>query len=227
MATGEMITFDVDGTETHGYLARPAENANGATVIVIHEWWGLNDHTKDIARRYAAEGFTAFAPDLYGGRVTTDPKEASALMHDLAPEAGVAVLNAAVEHLGSIDGVDSSRIGVTGYCMGGSFTLLLACRNAKIKAASPFYGDIPSGEDIANLAAPVLFIGAAKDGWITVEKMEGLRSELERHGKAGEVKIYEDADHAFFNDTRSEVYNPEAAADAWRRVLAFFREHLG
>ena len=87
-------------------------------------------------------------------------------------------------------------------------------------------GDIPSDEEIAKLTAPVLFIGASKDNWITVDKMEGLRESLEQHGKEGEVKIYEGADHAFFNDTRPEVHDPKAAADAWRRVIAFFEEKL-
>ena len=224
---GETITFEVDGKQTNGYLARPEGGGTGAAVIVIQEWWGLNEHTKDIARRYADEGFVAFAPDLFDGVVTTDPKRASELMHALDPERGVDILNAAVERLSGLKGVDSSQIGVTGFCMGGSFALLLACRNRAIRAAVPFYGDIPSDEDIAKLTAPVLFIGASEDAWITREKMEGLREALERHGKQGEVKIYEGADHAFFNDTRPEVYNPEAAADAWRRAVEFFRTHLG
>jgi carboxymethylenebutenolidase len=226
MATGETITFDVDTTPTNGYLARPAEGGTGAGVIVVHEWWGLNEHTKDIARRWADEGFTALAPDLYEGVVTADPQEASRLMHALEPDHALAVLDAAVARLAGTEGVDPERIGVTGYCMGGSFTLLLACRNRRIKAAAPFYGDIPGEEDLAKLTAPTLFIGASKDGWITVEKMEGLRDALARLGKEGEVKIYEGADHAFFNDTRPDVYDPEAAADAWRRVTSFFKQRL-
>jgi carboxymethylenebutenolidase len=226
MANDETITFEVDGTPTNGYLARPEGGGNGAGVVVIHEWWGLNEHTKDIARRWAAEGFTALAPDLYEGVVTKDPQEASRLMHALAPDRALAVLDASVERLAATEGVDADRIGTSGYCMGGSFTLLLACRNRHIKAAAPFYGDIPSDEDLAQLTAPILFIGASKDGWITVEKMEGLRDALARLGKQGEVKIYEGADHAFFNDTRPEVYDAEAAADAWRRVTTFMREHL-
>src|SRR4029079_19512422 len=107
--------------------ARPDGGGNGAAVVVVHEWCGLNEHTKDIARRYADEGFVALAPDLYEGKVTKDPKEASTLMQHLAPEKRVETLNAAVERLGSVEGVDAGRIGVTGFCMGGSFALLLAC----------------------------------------------------------------------------------------------------
>ena len=226
MATGELITFDVGDGSANGYLATPDENANGRAVIVVHEWWGLNEHTRDIANRYANQGFVAFAPDLYDGIVTTDSQEASKLMHDLDPERGVEILNGAVGQLAKIEGVDPERIGVTGFCMGGTLALLLACRNRSIKGAAIFYGDIASDEEIAKLTAPILFIGASKDNWITVEKIEGLRESLERHGKEGEVKIYEGADHAFFNDTRPEVHDPEAAADAWRRVTAFFEEKL-
>lgn len=226
MASGESIAFDVDGTSTEGYLARPDGESNGIGIVVVHEWWGLNEHTKDIARRYANAGFVALAPDLYDGVVTKDPQRASQLMHDLDPERGIRVLNAAVDHLAAVEGVDEGRLGVTGFCMGGSFALLLACRNPKIRAAAPFYGDIPSDDELSNLNGPVLFIGASKDNWITVKKIEGLRKSLARLGKDGQVKIYEGADHAFFNDTRPEVYKPDAAADAWTRVTGFFQDRL-
>jgi len=227
MAKAETISFDVNGTSTAGHIARPEGEGNGIGIVVVHEWWGLNEHTKDVARRYADTGFVALAPDLYKGTVTKDAKEASRLMHELASDDGLAVLNAAVERLASEDGVRPGSLGVTGFCMGGSFALLLACRNPKIHAAVPFYGDIPTDDDLAKLSAPVLFIGASNDGWITVERMNGLRASLERLGKDGYVKIYEGADHAFFNDTRPEVYDAAAAADAWTRATTFFREHLG
>jgi carboxymethylenebutenolidase len=226
MAMGEIISFDSNGTPTAGYLARPNAGANGAAIIVIHEWWGLNEHTKDIARRYADEGFVALAPDLYAGRVTKDAKEASALMHDLDPERGIVVLTSALDHLQTVDGVAADRIGVTGFCMGGSFALLLACRDLRVKCAVPFYGDIPSDDELKNLTAPVLFIGASKDGWITPAKIRGLDASLKRLGKPHEIEIYEGADHAFFNDTRPEVFNANAAADAWMRATSTFREAL-
>ena len=222
----ENVRFDVNGSDAAGYLATPNDGGSGPAVIVIHEWWGLNEHTRDIARRWADAGFVALAPDLYRGVVTADPAEASKLMHALSVEDGIATLDAAVARLSAVPGVDPDRLGVTGFCMGGSFALLLACRNPSIRAAAPFYGDIPGDDDIGKLNAPVLFIGASLDGWITVEKMEGLRDALKRHGKSGEVKIYEGADHAFFNDTRPAVFNAEAAADAWSRVTNFFRTSL-
>lgn len=226
MPLAQNIHFDVDGTPAEGYLVTPADEGLHPAVLVVHEWWGLNEHTRDIARRWADAGFVALAPDLYRGVVTADPAEASKLMHGLSAEDGIATLDAAVASLAVTPGVDPNRIGVTGFCMGGSFALLLACRNRAIKAAAPFYGDIPDDAEIARLTCPVLFIGASLDGWITVEKMTGLREALVRHGKSGEVKIYEGADHAFFNDTRPAVYNADAAADAWTRVTNFFRTSL-
>lgn len=226
MASEVSMSFDVQGIAVAGSLATPDGGSTGPAVIVIHEWWGLNEHTRDIARRWADAGFVAFAPDLYGGKVTTDPAEASNLMHALSQENGLEILDAAVEKLANVPGVDAARIGVTGYCMGGSFALLLACRNRSVRAAAPFYGDVPSDDDLATLTAPVLFIGASRDYWITVDKMEGLRDSLARLGKAGEVKIYEGADHAFFNDTRPEVFDADAASDAWTRVTNFFRTTL-
>lgn len=110
--------------------------------------------------------------------------------------------------------------------MGGSFALLLACHNQAIRASAPFYGDAPPDDLLKQLGAPVLFIGAELDQWITTDKMERLREALRRYGKEGEVVIYPGANHAFFNDTRPEVYDREAAEDAWRRVVGFLSEKL-
>src|SRR5438105_2704573 len=108
MAKGDTITLDVNGEKTAGYLARPDGDGNGAALVIVQEWWGLNEHIKDIARRYADEGYVAFAPDLYGGVVTADPQEASRLMHELAPERGIEILNAAVDWLSTVDRVDEN-----------------------------------------------------------------------------------------------------------------------
>jgi len=119
-----------------------------------------------------------------------------------------------------------TSVGVTGFCMGGTYALLLAC-HAKLEASAPFYGDVPTDTAIiGKLSCPVLFIGAEKDQWITVEKMNRLDSALKQHSKEGEVHIYKGADHAFFNDTRPEVYSKSDAEDAWNRVIGFFNRHL-
>jgi carboxymethylenebutenolidase len=218
---GRRIKVPAGNREVEVYLASAGV---APAVIIVHEWWGLNPHIEDIARRYARAGFTAAAPDLYGGVTTKDPGEASRLMAGLDQSQAIEDLKAVVAHLRGMEGV--SAVGVTGFCMGGSFALLLPC-HTKLEAAVPFYGDVPvDASIIAQLSCPVLFIGGAKDEWITVEKMKRLEEALARYGKEGEVKIYADAPHAFFNDTRAEAYRAEDAADAWGRALDFFSRHL-
>ena len=212
-----------EGLTIHQYLARPVSTTPSPAIVLIHEWWGLNPHTKDIAERFAREGFITVAVDLYDGVVTKDAGEAGKLMSNLDSAQALAKLRAVVNHLRASDDVTS--VGVTGFCMGGVYTLLTAS-NAQIDAAVPFYGMPDDLSGLANLSCPILFFGGAKDQWITVEKMNRLRDTLTQYGKVGEVKIYEDADHAFFNDTRPEVYNATDAAEAWQRTLAFFRQHL-
>ncbi len=228
MTTNESITaqaaeFSSNGISLSGYLARPVDTHNAPALILIHEWWGLNDHIKDIARRYASEGFITAAVDLYDGVTTKDADEAGKLMNALDFPNALKRLTATVEYLRSLEGVTS--IGVTGFCMGGVLALLTACQN-KIEAVAPFYGMPDDLSAIARLGCPILFIGGEKDQWITVEKMNTLKEALRNNHKTGEVRVYAGADHAFFNDTRPEVYSAGDATDAWAQVLAFFRENL-
>jgi carboxymethylenebutenolidase len=217
-------TFEGDGLEVEAFVARPDDLEKAPAVIIVHEWWGLNRHIEDVAQRFAEEGFIAVAADLYEGKTTKDAQEASRLMGSLKQEDGLARLQAVLKRLRAMPEV--AGVGVTGFCMGGTFALLLAC-NAKVEASAPFYGDVPGDTTvIGKLSCPVLFIGAEKDQWITVEKMNRLDAALKQYGKEGEVRIYEGADHAFFNDTRPEVYSRADAEDAWERVIEFFNKHL-
>lgn len=221
--TASRTTFAADGKNVSGYLAAPTKGASSA-VIVIHEWWGLNRHIEDIAERLARAGYLAAAVDLYGGVTTKDPGEASKLMSGLDQAKALDDLETVVKHVRAMPGI--SHVGVTGFCMGGTFSLLLPCRTA-LDAAAPFYGDVPVDTSfLADLSCPVLFIGGEKDEWITVEKMNRLDAALKEHRKEGEVRIYIDAPHAFFNDTRTEVYRAGDAANAWTRVLEFFERNL-
>jgi carboxymethylenebutenolidase len=223
---GRMIDFEVNGQTAQGYMIGPGNGEKHPGLIVIQEWWGLNDHIKDIAGRFAESGYVVLAPDLYDGKATKDPEQAGQYMQNLNQSRALQILNAAVEFLGKQQNVKADSIGVTGFCMGGTFALLLASYNKSIKVSAPFYGDVPPDDVLKNLSAPVLFIGAENDPWITQEKMKRLKDALEKYGKEGEVKIYSGVGHAFFNDTRPDAYNKEAAEDAWRSVLQFLSEKL-
>ena len=207
---------------TTAYVAQPREEA-AAAVVLIHEWWGINDHMRDLAGRYAREGYLCVAPDLYRGRVAADPEEAAALMQALAIADGMETIKRAVGASKEAYGVN--KFCITGYCMGGTFSLRAACEMPELAAAAPFYGDVPEAEVLAKLTVPTLFIAGKRDAWINPEKVSGLQASAGKYGLPVEVVSY-DADHAFFNDTRPQVYDAAAAADAWQRVLAHFRKHL-
>jgi len=220
----ETLNFNTANGVTTAFAAMPDEvTEETKAVILVQEWWGLNDHIKDIATRYANEGFIAVAPDLYRGRLATNPQEAGKYMQELQLEDGLATIDEAVKTASEKYG--KKEFGITGYCMGGTYALQAACKLENIHAASPFYGDTPDEFTLKGLRCPVLFISGKKDGWINPEKV----AELERIAKANLLPIESvayDADHAFFNDTRPEVYDEEAAKDAWRRVLEFFGKNL-
>lgn len=223
---GELVEFPFADGNTGGYLAEP-EKGSGPGVVVIQEWWGLVDHIKDVCDRFAAEGFVALAPDLYHGKTTKSPDEAGKLMMALRIDEAERDLSAAVEYLSTLDSTTSEKVGVVGFCMGGALSLYTATKNPNIGACVVFYGGHPKVKpDLPNLHAPVLGLYAEKDGFVTPELVHELEQQLKSLGKQIEVKIYPGADHAFFNDTRPQVYNAEAAADAWQRTVAFLREHL-
>lgn len=226
-----MVQYPSGNVTIRAYVAAPQTRERRATIIVIQEWWGLTDHIKGIAKRFASEGYVAIAPDLYsrlGNALVTDPGEAGKLMNALKQEDGLADLDATVTYLKSVPEVDPKRIGVTGFCMGGSYALMLPCVNADIKAAVPFYGQVPNPDaPLQKLAAPVLYIYGEDDGWITKADVQRLAAALKKYSKPGEIKTYAGAPHAFFRDNDPSVYRPEAAKDAWARTKAFFKQHLG
>ncbi|WP_447977285.1 dienelactone hydrolase family protein [Candidatus Nitrospira bockiana] len=226
-----MVQYPSDGVTVRAYAVAPAVKERRPAIIIVQEWWGLNDHIKDIARRYAKEGYVAIAPDLYsrlGNRVTTDANEAGKLMNTLQQQDGLKDLQATIAYLKTTPEVDPARIGVTGFCMGGSYALMLPCTTGEIKAAVPFYGQVPNPDTpLQKLACPILYIYGEEDGWITKADVQRLAAALKKYGKSGEIKTYPGASHAFFNDTRKEVYKPAEAKDAWTRAVAFFKQHLG
>lgn len=219
----ETLNLNTSRGATTAFVARPEIEATAA-VILIQEWWGINDHIRDIAGRYAAEGYSCVAPDLYRGKVARDSREAAQLMQDLDTSDAMETIRQAIAE--TKRSYHAQRIGITGYCMGGTFALRAACEISEIAAAAPFYGDIGEENVLAKLKAPTIFFAAVRDAWITPEKVDVLKAAVRKYNLPIEVISY-DADHAFFNDTRPEVYDPNAATDAWRRVLEHFRKHLG
>jgi carboxymethylenebutenolidase len=219
----ETLNFKTSNGATTAYVARPLEDPKAA-VVLIQEWWGINDHIRDIARRYANEGYLCVAPDLYRGRVAKDATEAGLLMQALNLADGMETIRKAIEK--TTETYRVQKFSITGYCMGGTFALRAACELPDLAAAAPFYGDIPDEGVLARLKVPTLFIAGSRDKWINEDKVNGLKQAAAKHKLPVEVVVY-DADHAFFNDTRREVYDAKAAADAWKRVLALFRRNLG
>lgn len=219
----ETLNLNTSRGATTAYVARP-ESDTTAAVILIHEWWGINDHIRDLAGRYAKEGFVCVAPDLFRGVLAKNADEAAKLMHGLALEDGLETIRAAIDKTKQTYNAD--KFAITGYCMGGTFALRAACQLSELAAAAPFYGDIPEEDILEELSVPTLFIAGERDAWINPEKVNGLKEAAHKHDLPLEVVTY-DADHAFFNNTRAEVYDATAAADAWKRVLELFRKQLG
>jgi carboxymethylenebutenolidase len=223
------VTFASNGGEAHGYLALP-EAGRGPGLIVIQEWWGLTSHIKDLADRFAAAGFVALAPDLYGGKTTHDAEEAGQLMQELPADRAAQDLAGAVDYLLGRPEVTGDTLGAVGFCMGGGFVLTLAQQQgARIAAAVPFYGvmaEVP--DDLSNLSAAVQGHYGEKDDFVPVAGVEALASQLEdQTGHKPEIHFYP-AGHAFLNDENLlGTYDEVQARTAWDRTLAFLHAHLG
>jgi carboxymethylenebutenolidase len=227
---GEMVEFPSNGGTGTGYLATPEAGA-GLGLVVIQEWWGLVPHIKDVCDRFAAEGFTALAPDLYRGTQTTEPDEAGKLLMTLNLDQAAKDMGGAVDFLKQSDRVRGEGVGVTGFCMGGGLALMLAAqRPDDVKAGVAFYGFIPwesAHPDWSKLQASVLGHYAELDEFFSPDKARELEATLNGLGKDVELHFYDGAHHAFFNDTRPEVYDEQAASTAWVRTLEFLRSKLG
>ena len=223
---GTSVSFQANGHTCQGHLSVP-HSGSGPGVIVLQEWWGLVDHIKDVADRCAKAGFTALAPDLYHGESTTHPDDAGRMMMALNITETTKDLAGAVSFLADHEAVSSDRIGVVGFCMGGQLSLFAACANDQIAACVDFYGIHPNVHpDLVNLRAPVLGIFAELDEFVTPENAKELRARLESHGHLPEFHIFPGVNHAFFNDSRPDVYNAVVAQKAWSLVTDFFSKNL-
>lgn len=224
---GELI--DLGGNE-RGYLATPAMGA-GPGLVVIQEYWGLVPHIEDVCERFAAEGFSALAPDLFRGATATEPDEAGKLMMALNLQQAARDLEAAVDHLRSSSDVRGDGLGVVGFCMGGGLAMMLAAqRPDDIDACVTFYGLIPwesAQPDWSRLGAPVQGHFGEDDELFSPDKVRELEAALDKASKVSDFHHYAGAGHAFFNDTRPEAHDASAADLAWTRTLEFLRAKLG
>lgn len=221
---GGMVQYQANGATTTGYLATPA-SGKGPGVLVIQEWWGLVPHIKNVCDRLAAEGLTALAPDMYHGQTASEPDGAGKLMMALNIGRAEQDLRGAATFLAGHSA--TTRLGAMGFCMGGQLALFAATVNPIIGACVDFYGIHPNVKpDYSRLAGPVLGLFAERDAFVTPSDARALEAAVRAAGKSCDIHIYPGADHAFFNDERRDVYDKGAAADAWRRTLAFFRANL-
>lgn len=211
-----------------GYLSVPQAKGKYPAVIVIHENRGLNDHTREVARRFAAEGFVALAPDLLSRKGGTgsmeSPDKAREALTTLSAEDALIDLEAGLAYLNKHKMVKKKQLGSVGFCWGGARSFLMASESELLKAAVVFYGSAPAAEKIAKVRVPVLGIYGETDERIT-SKVPEVAEIMKKSGKRFEYKIYPGAGHAFYNDT-GERYNEAAAKDAFTRTLAFLRENL-
>ena len=222
----EFDSFDSNGGRSNGYLAVP-QSGSGPGVVVIQEWWGLVDHIKDVCDRFAAEGFVALAPDVYHGKTTKAPDEAGKLMMALRIDQAEKDMSGAISYLLAHQATTGNNVGTVGFCMGGALSLYVATENSRVGACVVFYGVHPNVKpDLPNLQCPVLGIYAERDTFAPPAFVHELEENLRSLGKSIETHIYPGTDHAFFNDTRPEVYNAAAAAEAWKKTISFLTKNL-
>jgi len=223
----ESVSYPSGRETVTGYLARPDSGGRHPAIVVIQEWWGLNDWIKEQARKFAEQGYVALAVDLYRGQVASDPEHARELARGLPQDRAVRDLVAGFAYLASRPDVDGSRIGSVGWCMGGGYSLLLAENEPKLAACAVNYGAMPTEPAVmAKIQAPVLGNFGAEDGGITPDAVHAFEKAMKDAGKTIDVRIYDGAGHAFENPNNKAGYRPDAATDAWARMLGFFGKTL-
>src|SRR5262245_5213201 len=228
LAAEETVKFKSGQDEGSGLLVTPAAKGPAPAVVVIQEWWGLNDWVKDQARALAKDGYVALAVDLYRGKVTAKQEEAHQYMMGLPDERAMNDLKGAFAYLAGRADVNKARIGSIGWCMGGKYSLKLAVTEPTLAAAVVYYGAPPtSATDIAAIKAPILGNFGAADEGPSPDQVKAFETALKAAGKSADIKIYEGAGHAFANVNNPwGGYREAAAKDAWARSTAFLATHL-
>jgi carboxymethylenebutenolidase len=224
------VEFPADGRTAAGYLAEP-ESGSGLATIVLQEWWGLEEHIRNVCDRLAAEGFFALAPDLYRGQSTTKPGEAQQKMMAMSMQAAEQDMCGAADFLSSREGVQGNGVGSVGFCLGGGLSVWALATCPKVTAAASYYYVMAHGKpDFSGLKGPVLGHFGTADEFITVDAAKQLESEIRSAGGDVNFHYYDGATHAFFNDIdrpeRVGVYDPDAAQASWERTVSFLRSAL-
>ncbi len=223
------VEFQSNGGTAPGYLASP-ESGAGPGTIVLQEWWGLEDHIKDVCDRFAAEGFFALAPDLYRGETTEQPDEAEQKMMAMSMDQAEKDMRGAVDHLAAQDGYEGEGVGSVGFCLGGGLAIWAATLNPKVRAAVSYYYVMPHGKpDFSKIQASVLGHFGTADDFVPVDDAKALEKEIsEATDKPVDFEFYEGQAHAFFNDTnRLGTYDKQSADLSWHRTVEFLRSNLG
>lgn len=221
----EFVSFPFGQTTRRAYYARPEGDGPFPGVVLIHEFFGLNENMQDIARRFAREGYAALAVDLFTGhnRALCMARYLSYQLFSPLRNSGQRELQAALSSLGARPEVDADRLGAAGFCFGGGLVIAWACTDPRLKVIAPFYGANPRPLEAVSRACPVVGSYPGRD--FTARHGRKLDAALTRYGIARDIQVYPGARHAFFNDQLS-AYDPTAAADSWQRVLAFFGDRL-
>jgi carboxymethylenebutenolidase len=222
------IEFTTSAGTAPGYLAVP-EGESGPGLIVLQEWWGVDEHIRSVCDRFAAEGFYALAPDLYRGETTAQPSEAEQKMMAMSMEQAEKDMCGAASYLREQPGVQGSEVAAVGFCLGGGLAIWAAARCEEVGPAVSFYYVMPHGKpDFSQISGPVLGHFGTNDEFVPVEDAKKLEGELREGGAEVEFEFYEGAGHAFFNDTdRLGTFDAEARDLAWQRTLSFLRSSLG
>ena len=214
--------------DTEGYLARPAEGEDLPAVILIHEWWGLNDNIRSLAQDFANEGYVALAVDLYGGEVADRQEMARELSSEVRsnPDEATNNLQSAVNYLKARPYTDSNRIASVGWCFGGGWAYEMAKNNIGVDATVMYYGQFNVEDDLQNMRADILGHFGEEDRVISIDNVNAFEAKLNTLNGDHEVFIYPNVGHAFANESNPESYDPEAAETAWGRTLEFLSREL-
>ena len=221
-ADGKPVSYKSGDETVQGILYTPAGKGPFPALIVIHEWWGLNDWVKDQGAKLADQGYVSLAIDLYRGKVATTPEMAHEIMRGVPEDRAKRDLHAAFEFLASQPNVKKDRIGSIGWCMGGGYSLDVALQEPTLAATVINYGHLATDPDaLKRINAPILGLFGAKDNGIPPADVRKFEETLKTQGKKIDIKIYDDAGHAFENPNNKDGYRPDDAADAWKRTLDF------